>query len=373
MEKKKVLIINTVEFVMGGISSVIMNYFNNMKKDDMQIDFVVNHRIEQCYIDSMKKSNSKVYILNRNKNPLAYMFRLYKIMKKNKYDVVHVHGNSATMTIDLFPACLNGVKVRIAHSHNTECSHVIIHKGLSVMFKLMYNQALACSKEAGEWIFGKDKFKVLPNGIDSNQYIFCDEIRDEVRSEFQLDGKFVIGHVGFMNEQKNHPFLFEIFSEVKRKIPNSALLCVTGSDEIPDDLKKLINEYELGKDLLVLFKRKDVSRLLQAMDTFVFPSKWEGLGIALIEAQASGLPCVVSDKVAQEANVTGSIKYLSLTENKVWIDVIVDIYNKNSSYLNYRRELCYESQKIIRKLGYDIKNNANSIRSVYENCCKKEV
>lgn len=357
--KRKILVINTVGFGMGGISAVIMNYYENIDKDKINMDFIANERIEPCFEEKMKENHSKLYILNRNNNPLKYMLQLQKIIKDNQYDVVHVHGNSATMTVDLLAAMMAGVKIRIAHSHNSECKHKIIHRILSPLFHFTYTKALACSNDAGEWIFGKGKFDVLPNGIQVDKYKFSEDIRKQVRKELNLEDKFVIGHVGFMNEQKNHSFLFKIFAEVKKKIPNAHLLCVTGSDVIPDDLKQLMNQLHIEDNITVLFKRNDVNQLLQAMDVFVFPSKWEGLGIAVIEAQAVGLPCIVSSEVPKLAGITSNILFVDLVlSSEKWADKIIEILNG----LNDKEE----SYKLVEKSQFNIINSVHKLELIYD-------
>lgn len=359
MKNRKVLVINTVEFIMGGISSVIMNYYEDMDKDKIQMDFVVNKKIEPCFEEKMRAKHSKIFLLNRNENPVKYIVQLKKIIRDNQYDVVHVHGNSATMSIDLLGAALAGVRVRIAHSHNSECKHKIIHKILSPFFRFTYTKALACSNDAGEWIFGKDKFEILPNGIQVEKYKFSEEVRKEVQRELNLEDKIVIGHVGFMNEQKNHLKLFEIFSEVKKKIPNAHLLCVTGSDVIPDDLKQLRDKLHIENNITVLYKRDDVNQLLQAMDIFVFPSKWEGLGIAVIEAQTVGLPCVVSNKVPRLAAITQNVSFLALDlYGEIWADIIL----KNLSKKIDKKE----SFKQVENSQFNIMNSVNKLELIYK-------
>lgn len=362
MKEKKILIVNTVEFIMGGISSVITNYYKEMKNYDIQIDFIVNKKIEPCYLDIIDENKSNIYILDRNRNPMKYMLQLYFIIKKNSYDVIHVHGNSATMIVDLFPAVLGKVKVRIAHSHNTKCSHPFIHAILSPVFKLTYTKALACSKGAGEWIFGKDNFEVLENGIDLDRYMFFEDVRQEVRAQMNLADKFVLGHVGLINEQKNHQMLLKIIYEMKKNFSNVFLLCVTGSERIPDEIKCLIEEYRLEDDILFLFKRNDVYRLLQAMDVLVFPSKWEGFPVALVEAQASGLPCIVSDCITSEIKLTGNIQFKSNYDVAGWCEEIEKLYKTGNinRVVNSRK-----SKKEIKEAGFDLKENVSKLYSWY--------
>lgn len=352
-DKKKILVINTVSFGMGGIPTVIMNYFLNIDRNKIQMDFVGNRRIENFYKEKIIEYGSKVYIFNRNKNPVRYFIFLIRLIKAEQYDVVHVHGNSASMAIDLLASMVGGVYMRIAHCHNTKCKHGMLHRFLLPIFKISYTKALACSNEAGNWIFGKQNFNVLPNGIFTEQYKFSEKIRNMVRKELHLENKLVIGHVGYMNKQKNHVKLFSIFNEIKKRYKNVQLLCITGSDRIPDTIKKMIEEHHLEKDVTVLFKREDISRLMQAMDIFVFPSLYEGLGIVLLEAQASGLPCVVSDQVPREANIIGNLSFFSLQRSDSdWAEKILST------------KLSYESER--RSCNYNMKQSNYNIKV----CCE---
>jgi glycosyltransferase involved in cell wall biosynthesis len=326
MKRCKVLMVSTVEMSMGGITTVIMNYHKYIDKEKVQIDFVANDKVEPCLAETIKLSQSRLYVLNRNRNPLKYMRQLRAIIKENRYDVVHVHGNSATMAVDLLVALTERVGLRIAHCHNTECKHKAVHKLLMPIFLLTYTKALACSKEAGKWIFGEDNFEVFPNGIPVRTYGFSKETRSKIRTGLHIENKLVIGHVGYFNKQKNHAKLLSIFKELKKRQENVHLLCVTGSEQVPDNIQRLIEDFRLGNDVTVLYKRIDVNRLMQGMDIFVFPSLHEGFSVALLEAQAAGLPCIVSDRIAKEGNLTGRVKFCPLEESDMhWADRILDV------------------------------------------------
>lgn len=358
---KKILVVNTVPFVKGGISSVIINYYENMDLTLFRMNFVVNEEIDIDYKLFMDEKGAEIFIMNRNSNPIKYIFSLYQILKKEKYDVVHIHGNSATMLVDILPAVMANVKNRIVHCHNTKCNHSVISKILNILFKRINKKALACSKAAGDWLFDEGNFEVLPNGIDTEKYRFSEQTRAKVRDELGIKDKYVVGHVGFMNEQKNHEKLLSIFFELRKKKSNAHLLCVTGSPDIPPHIKKLIKKYGIEKSITVLFQRTDVNRLLQAMDIFVLPSKWEGLPVSGVEAQITGLPCVVSDKVAKEMDF-GDIRWQSIEdESQVWADTIMNIKQDIEDRKTY-----YEQHfSVIKK--YQISENVQMLENLYLN------
>jgi glycosyltransferase involved in cell wall biosynthesis len=336
-----------------------MNYYRHLPFEKMHMDFVVNQMIDPRLKKEIEEKQSEIFLLNRNKRPLRYMRSIYHILKEKQYDVVHVHGNSATMAVDLLPAKLAKVPVRIAHSHSTQCDHKIIHKLLSPFFKSCYTEALACSAEAGERLFGKDGFRVLPNGIEVKKYAYSEDVRDKVRKEFHIEDNFVIGHVGYMNAPKNHKRLFQIFAKLRMQETRAHLLCVTGSETVPEYLQQEIETLGLQKHITILHQRKDVHELLQAVDVFVFPSVFEGFGIALLEAQAVGIPCVVSDVVVRKVDLLGIMQRVSLEESdEVWVEVIL---SAGKTKVN-----CRKCNQRLQKSIYDINNCAQQLEKIYE-------
>ena len=363
----RILIINTVRFRLNGMTSVILNYYRNMDKSNMQIDFVVPNDISTEYRKELEKNHSNIYCIPRNSNPIKYQWRLYKVMKKNHYDIVHVHGNSALMLLDILPAKMANIPIRIVHSHNTTCSHMKVHKILLPIFKKCYTHAYACGRDAGKWLFGTEQFVELKNGIDLKKYKFNPSIRDQHRKKINAGSRVVIGHIGNFIEQKNHTFLLDWYAELIKEDTNYLLLLI--SDGVLMELmKKKVHQLGIGNNVLFLGKTTEVQNYLQAMDIFVLPSLHEGLPVVLVEAQASGLPCVVADTVSQEADITGSLKFLPITDRKTWVKTIKDFVK-----LQYNRgEKSIEWQKKISIAGYDITQNANTMRKLYINYINKD-
>lgn len=361
---KKILIINTVPFGMGGMSSVIINYLNNMNKDGMEITLIVNSRIEKNYEDVLKQHGIRIIILRRNYRVLRYIYQLYRIMRKENFDVVHIHGNSSTMAFESIPAYLSKTPKRIVHSHNVSCKHRILNKILWPVLKRTYTLGIACSVEAGEWLFKDNKeFLVLNNAINLNKYKFEENIRVKIREELKIKNSYVVGHVGYFNEQKNHEKLFEIVQYLKKKI-DVKLLCISGNSEIPDNVNDMIKKYNLEENIEILLRRNDVNKLLQAMDCFVFPSKFEGLGLALIEAEATGVYCVASDRVPKSAAACKElVNYCKLeTESNKWSELILNIKKNEVSSREYR---CNKAIVELKEAGYDIDIEAEKLRQIY--------
>lgn len=361
---KKILIINTVRFGMGGMSSVIVNYLKNMNKTNMEITIIANTIIEKSYEETLKKSGINIIILRRNYRVIRYVYQLYKIMKKEKFDVVHVHGNSSTMAFETVPAYLNKIEKRIIHSHNVSCKHKILNKILWPILNKTHNLALACSNEAGKWLFKNEKkYQILNNAINLDKYKYSEEVRNQIRRDLELDNSYVIGHVGYFNEQKNHEKLFQIVNCLKNKI-DLKLLCISGNSEVPNNIKEMIKKYDLENHVEILLERKDVNKLLQVMDCFVFPSKFEGLGLALIEAQATGLECLASNVVPKKARVCEElVSYIDLIEDsKEWSKLILDIKDKN---FKSRNEKSINAINQLKKASYDITIEAEKLRQIY--------
>jgi glycosyltransferase involved in cell wall biosynthesis len=256
-------------------------------------------------------------------------------------------------------AKLNGIPKRIAHVHNSTCSHKIANKLLQPIMDSFVTDRLACSKLAKDWLFPKRPCTVLNNAIDIKKYEYSKAIRKEYRDKFNLDGKFVVGHIGLVNNQKNHSLLMEIFAEIKKIKKNCILMLISGSEKLTESLKEKAKRLGIDKDILFLNKRNDVHNLLQAMDVFVFPSLFEGLGLVLIEAQASSLCCVASDAVPPETKVTDLIEYMSLDLSaEQWAKKAISICADNN------RETC-DVYKDIEKAGYSIYDNSKILRDIY--------
>ena len=314
--KFKILVINTVEFGRNGISSHIFNYFFPLNKRNYEIHIGNTQDMSNELYEEIREQGVQVHDFSkRNMQPVRYMIELYKHIRKYNYDIVHVHGNSSTMAFDLFPAFCARSRIRIAHSHNTKCSHPLLHKLLRPLLEVSSNARFACSKEAGEWLFLNKKFWIIPNGIDFKKYKFSLSSRQKIRDYWKISRKEkVIGHVGLFNEQKNHEFLIEIFNECS-KLNCLCKLMLVGDGPYKEQIKKKVVQFGLEEKVIFCGETQNVTAYLSAMDLFVFPSRFEGLGMALIEAQACGLPCVVSDVVPKVTKISGNISYLSLTED----------------------------------------------------------
>lgn len=357
----KVLIVSTVRFRLNGVTSVILNYYRNMDKADMQIDFVVHNEISDEYRQELEGNGSRVFRLPRKKNPLVYMWKLYRLLKKGKYDIIHIHGNSAMMTIDVLPAVLAGTPVRIVHSHSTSCSHMKAHKLLLPLFSKCYTHGFACGEAAGRWLFGSKPFQIIKNGIELKRYSYDPALRQTFREKLGAEDRTVIGHIGNFTSEKNHAFLIEAFSALLKR-DRSYLLVLIGDGILMDDIRAKAAESGIEKDVVFIGKTTQVPEYLQAMDMLVLPSLHEGLPVVLVEAQAAGLPCLVSEAVSREADLSGSLKFIPIDDPAVWADAIEAAAAKRLD----RAQQYVQWQQCAAEAGYDISHNAVITKQLYQ-------
>lgn len=343
----------------NGISTVIMNYCKYLDRKTFEVTIIAGAPVAPYYIEEAKKKAINIIELpGRKKTPLRYYLSLWKALSR-RFDIIHVHGNSATIAIELFFAKLKGIDVRIAHSHNTKCKNMKMHKFLYPLFNKVYTHGFACSSLAGKWLFKNKDFYVIPNGFRIERFYYNAEYRNEIRRKLGLEDKFIIGHIGRFNEQKNHQFLLQVFSETAAENEKAYLLLV-GNGPQYDKIVKLIDEHPY-KDRIILYGETETTeKIYSALDVFVLPSTHEGLGIVLLEAQISGLFCVVSNVVPPEAIIIKKlVKLLDLNDSiPEWAAAILnaDLNDRKK----YRNEYINEMQK------YDIEENTKFLSSLYE-------
>ncbi len=350
-------------FGIGGVESLIMNLYRNIDRKKVQFDFLVEVDNDLEVFDEIKELGGIIYRL-----PKLHKKKLWDYVKQieiffaayaSQFDIVHCH-HIERATVVLYYAKKYGIDFRIIHAHtdsivdlkfkNTRKMFMYINKHLST-------HRFACSDAAGKFQFGKSKksFLVLKNAIDSKKFSFNKEKRKEIRQIMKLKNHFVVGHTGRFTYQKNHWKIIDIFYELHTQNTNAHLLLV-GDGPLKEEIEQKVRA--LGIEDVVTFTgaRDDIADLLQAMDLFILPSFYEGFCISLLEAQSVGLPCVTSDVIPKEVEVTSLICKLNLTANhKKWVEKIL----AQSVHL---RE---DASHLIVKSGYDIKENAEWLEKFY--------
>lgn len=312
----------------GGLETMIMNYYRHMDRERVQFDFLVHRQERAAYDDEIESLGGKIYRLPRlvpwSRSYLAALNRFFS--EHPDYKIVHVHQDCLSSVI-LKAAERHGVPVRIAHSHSANQD-----KNLKYPIKLWYKRSIpryatslfACGRDAGDWMFGGAAYQIINNAIDAVSYVYDPARRAGMRQALGLVDELVVGHVGRFNQPKNHPFLLEIFAALLKKEPNAVLLLVGGGEDMPK-IQAKAQDMGIANRVRFLGVRSDVADLMQAMDVFVFPSLYEGLPVTMVEAQASGLPCIISDKVSPECILTeGLVDIMPLSADiEAWADQIL--------------------------------------------------
>ncbi len=350
---------------MGGIESLLMNLYRNIDREKVQFDFLAHRDFEFYYEKEIEELGGKIYRMmpiTPTKIP-QYNKSLRQFFKEHpEYKVVHSHLNAwSYMVLKSAKKC--GVPVRIAHSHTTNLRSR--KNKIRVMFidycrKHISKQTthrFACSKGAGEWLYGKDHFKVFQNAIDADRFIFDELIRKEVRQELGLKDEILLGHIGRMDGPKNQIFLLQVLKELCKKQPDAKLLLI-GDGELRGELEREAENLGLKENVIFTGARLDTERLLQAADVFCFPSKFEGLPVTMVEAQAAGLPCLMSDTVTDEIIVTDLVKTLPINNPEQWAQKIL-----NTDFSKERRN----TKEEIVKSGFDIKDTIRRLEEFYLN------
>lgn len=361
MVKKPIRVLHVVtDLNRGGIETMLMNYYRAINRNVIQFDFLVHRQEEKHYEAEALAMGSQIYRI-RKLNPFDIKYRneLRQFFVEHPYQIVHVHQDCFS-SIVLKEAKAAGVPIRIGHSHSSNQD-----RNLKYPVKLFYKKAIkryatnlmACGMKAGNWMFNTQDFEVINNAIITSKFKFDSVIREEVRAELGISADtFIVGQVGNLSDTKNHLFSLEIFKALLERRPDSKMIFV-GEGYMETAIRSRIEE--LGADIKdkvqLLGSRKDVNRLLQGFDVFILPSKFEGLPVVAIEAQAAGLICLISDKVTTEVDITGLCQFLPINDTEKWVEEI----------LNSRKYKRIDTTQQIIDSHYDVKTSAKSLEDYY--------
>ncbi len=354
---KKILILNTTGMGYEGISSVIMNYIENMDLDQISLNVAVVPTTKPELIERIEKRATAYLLPKKKQDTKGYIRELTKLLKTG-IDVFHIHGNSGMMLMEVLIAKRCHIKNIIVHCHNTTCDHPLISNILKHPMKWFSNELISCSTASGKWLYGKSRHIVLNNAINIDRFTFNKEIRNNCRKEFEISDEILIGHIGHFTEQKNHNFLIDIFMEIHKSNSNTKLLLVSIGPKM-EEIKKKVSDLGLSDSVIFAGQRSDVDRIYQAIDLFLMPSKWEGLPVVMLEAQAAALPLVVSDVITRDAKCTDRVTYLSLNDSPAsWAETVLEQTEKFSD-----RTADVKTQ--IAEAGFDIKIQAAKLKEIY--------
>ena len=348
----------------GGSQAMIMNLYRNIDRDQIQFDFILDHPDQLYFAEEVKSLGGKIYNLPEFKGTnLSSVRRAWNTFfcEHPEYKILHSHVRSYA-SVYLPIARKHGVTT-IIHSHSTSNGNGVSSLIKAIMQYPLRYQAdyyFGCSKEAGEWLFGKkiinsSKYYMLKNAIDLRKYRPDEVVRKSYREKIGANGSAkVFIHVGRFHEAKNHQFLLDVFAEYLKRKGND-LLVLVGDGDLRKSIEMKIKDLKIGNRIILLGARNDVANWLISADCFLFPSNWEGLPVTVVEAQAAGLPCLVSDAVTKDVNVSDLVKNLPIDQGvATWV-----------------KAMCTESMKKkdvsedIKRCGFDIQSSASWLSEFY--------
>ena len=347
----------------GGAETTVMNLYRNIDRTEIQFDFLIIGYEENYYEKEAVSLGARVYRrpLRFSKDTFKSMKVLAQILKEHpEIKIVHIHSHSPSAAIDVLIARLFGVFTRIVHSHSAHPVFTLRQKLFRPFLRALATHWLCCSSEAGMSLFGKNaskssRFLILPNARELETFRYSPSIRESVRIKMCLEEQFVAISTGRLDIPKNLSFLLEAFTCARERQPN-LLLLLAGDGPLFSELSSQTDKLNLGSSVRFLGRRDDVSDLLQAADIFVLPSLYEGLPGAAIEAQAAGLPCLISDKVTRECKVTDNVEFLPINEgSEIWAERML-------AYQGFNR---HDTLEDVHRAGYDISEVANKLEMFY--------
>ncbi|MDV7702658.1 glycosyltransferase family 1 protein [Enterococcus casseliflavus] len=351
---------------LAGTETFVMNIYRNINKSKLQFDFVVHGDEVGDYEKEIKDLGGNIYRVPKYNviNNLEYKYWWKNFFKEHpQYKVIHCHIRSTASII--LKVAKEYKLITIAHSHSISNG-----KGINAMIK-NFNQRninpfadykLACSEKAGNWLFGeKEDFKVIKNAIPVEKFMFSNSKRGSFRKSYNIENKLVYGHIGRFTKEKNHLFLIESFKYISQKNSN-AILMLVGRGPLEEKVKSKILSYGLTNKVIFLGLQEDISSFMSGIDIFIFPSLYEGLGIVLIEAQASGLPCFVSEKIPEEAMLTKLVTSYPIQNAKEFAN-ISEIKIDNRNYAENRKMY----NKTIKDSGFDCIETSIYMENFYTN------
>ena len=326
----------------SGVMSVIMNYYRHIDRDKVQFDFLHFIACEDSYMEEIRELGGKIYCIDKPGSSFQSIKQLNSFFRLHAGEYTWLHNHEVYLTFLLRPIAKRyGLEKFIVHCHATKYSdktlNAVRNRILCLPIRFMKVERFACSEAAGKFLYGEKMLKagkvfIMHNAIDCEKFRFRPEVRERLRKEMGLEGKFVIGHVGRFERQKNHEFLIEVFAECKKEI-DSCILLLIGEGSLRSKIEKKVVEKGLKNSIIFLTKRNDMEYLYQVMDLFVLPSLYEGLPVSCLEAQVNGLECIVSRTVTDELKkqTIGSIITMLPLEKKVWKQNIVSCKIRQTS------------------------------------------
>ena len=364
----RVMMVLTVRYGKNGIANCVMNYISRLDPARVRCDLVCPNEPGNEARALVEQTGGQVFVLGgRNRHTLSYIRKLTALVREREIEILHAHGNSATLATEMIAAKRGGAGVRMPHSHNTTCTMKTTDKLLRGVFYRTSTDNMACSDAAGEWLYPKREYTVLNNAIDTARFRFSAQERDRLRESLGIEAEtFVFLHVGAFNEQKNQAFLLEAFQRLLTQKENVRLL-LAGDGERRASCEARAETLKISKQVSFLGLRDDIPALLSAADAFVLPSLHEGLPLTLVEAQCAGLSCVASDRVTREAALTELVAFTSIERAEEFaLAMEQSMARKADRAIMSAVAILHAEEK-----GYDVSQNAQTLMQIYQSAAAK--
>lgn len=354
----------------GGQETFIINVYSKIDKNKFSFTFITPFECtNQKLLRLIKRNGDTIVCGNKNFQSNLRKKHILDIAKQyltKDYNVIHIHsGSTFTLCNVAKISKQKGIKNVVVHSHaagNNKLKSSIIKLISKIKFKKYADHYLACSKSAGEWKYTTDiikssKYQTIKNGIDINNYKYNDRNKLEYRKKSKLESQHILINIGRFSKEKNQSYVLDIFDEIVKKDSLAVLLLVGGDGELLDEIKTKINKLGLTKKVHILTNRNDVNELINMSDVFILPSLREGLPFTGIEAQANGIPCIFSDTITDELNISQTYHKLPITvKPAVWAEKVIELFSIGR----------VETANKIRQNGYDIIDTCNVLEGIYE-------
>lgn len=363
--KRLLNIIGTMD--VGGAETMIMKIYRNLDREKFQMDFALLTTRKTYYEDEIVKLGGRIFHLTpKSKNPFKNFKETRTLVENNHYDYVMRTGENAASVLELMAAKKGGATHLIFNSTSSRTmagtvKEKVVHFLYKRKMRTIPTLKIGCSTSANDFMFGKNSVAkgesiVFNNALDLNDFRFGLTNRMKIRNEFNIKpDEILIGNVGRLSKAKNHYFLLKVFQLIKRKAPKSKLI-LFGDGELRDPLLKEISSNEEIRDAVIMAGvRNDINACLSALDVFAFPSFYEGLPNALIEAQAVGLPCVVSNQITEEVKLTDNLIFVPIDKGpEIWAETILHNIGNNNE----------KATEQIKNAGYDIKDEVEKLQQI---------
>ena len=366
-DKIKILSVNPGLNICGGIESYTMNYYRNFS-DNIRVDFATHDIKKNNYVKEIKSRNDNIFLFEHIglKTSFKFIKQLKQFFKEHHdYDIIHCNMANASPFYFYYAKKYN-IKVRIIHSHQNKYADKFINKERNIQLiylaKKLATHNFACSRIAWDFLFKNKKYYTVKNAIDVEKFKFNQEIRDIYRKKLNIsDNELLIGHVGRFSPSKNHSFLIEIAKELIDK-NNKIKLILVGIGDLRKDIEVKVKALGIESNVYFTGLREDIPNILNNSNLFILPSIYEGLGLVLLEAQASNLPCLVSEAIQPEVDLgVGLVKRLNLSVGaKVWAKESEDLINNKG----INKDIYIANA--VKEKAYDLSSILNNLLSVYK-------